>query len=81
MVYGLPVLRSGIPQADEALALVAVCIAFSIVAHSSTGVPIARMFHVNDLVGIPDEGQSPDPDDGGRSGNASEQKGAIRART
>jgi hypothetical protein len=28
-----------------------VCIAFSIVAHSSTDVPIARLFHVDDLVG------------------------------
>nr|WP_234544886.1 cation:proton antiporter [Streptomyces shenzhenensis] len=35
--------------------LIAVCIAFSIVAHSSTDVPIARMFDVEDLVGIPDD--------------------------
>ncbi|GGR92757.1 hypothetical protein GCM10010269_34740 [Streptomyces humidus] len=31
------------------------CIALSIVAHSSTDVPIARMFDVEDLVGIPEE--------------------------
>ena len=29
------------------------CIAFSIIAHSSTDVPIARLFHVDDLAGIP----------------------------
>ncbi|MEU9191616.1 cation:proton antiporter [Streptomyces hundungensis] len=54
VVYGLLVLQSGIPQAEQAYTLTAVCIAFSIVAHSSTDVPVARMFHVNDLVGIPD---------------------------
>lgn len=55
VVYGLLVLQSGIPQAEEAYTLIAVCIAFSIVAHSSTDVPIARMFDVEDLVGIPDD--------------------------
>ncbi|MFI2722097.1 cation:proton antiporter [Streptomyces collinus] len=55
VVYGLLVLQSGIPQAEEAYTLIAVCIAFSIIAHSSTDVPIARMFDVEDLVGIPSE--------------------------
>ncbi|MFG3659409.1 cation:proton antiporter [Streptomyces sp. NPDC047706] len=55
VVYGLLVLQSGIPQAEEAFTLIAVCIAFSIVAHSSTDVPIARAFDVDDLVGIPAE--------------------------
>ncbi|MEU2864585.1 cation:proton antiporter [Streptomyces mirabilis] len=54
VVYGLLVLQSGIPQAEEAFTLVAVCIGFSIVAHSSTDVPIARAFVVEDLAGIPD---------------------------
>ncbi len=58
MVYGLLVLQSGIPQAKEAYTLIAVCIAFSIIAHSSTDVPIARMFDVEDLVGIPDDEDS-----------------------
>ena len=53
MVYGLLVLQAGIPQGEEAFTLIAVCIAFSIIAHSSTDVPIARMFHVDDLAGIP----------------------------
>ncbi|WP_416982423.1 cation:proton antiporter [Streptomyces sp. T028] len=57
VVYGLLVLQSGIPQAEQAYTLIAVCIAFSIVAHSSTDVPIARMFDVEDLVGIPDDEQ------------------------
>ncbi|MFG3101104.1 cation:proton antiporter [Streptomyces sp. NPDC048182] len=64
VVYGLLVLQSGIPQAREAYTLIAVCIAFSIVAHSSTDVPIARMFDVEDLVGIPDDDQDhPRPGD------------------
>lgn len=53
VVYGLLVLQSGIPQAEKAFTLVAVCIAFSIIAHSSTDVPIARAFHIDDLAGIP----------------------------
>ncbi|WP_416978195.1 cation:proton antiporter [Streptomyces sp. T028] len=57
VVYGLLVLQSGIPQAEEAFTLVAVCIAFSIIAHSSTDVPIARAFDVDELVGIPDKDQ------------------------
>ena len=55
VVYGLLVLQSGIPRAEEAYTLIAVCIAVSIIAHSSTDVPIARMFNIEDLVGIPDE--------------------------
>ncbi len=54
-VDGLLVLQSGIPHAEEAYPLIAVCIAVSIVARSSTDVPIARMFDVEDLVGIPDD--------------------------
>lgn len=54
VVYGLLVLQSGIPQAQEAYTLIAVCIAFSIIAHSSTDVPVARAFHVEDeIAGLP----------------------------
>ncbi|WP_405911110.1 cation:proton antiporter [Streptomyces sp. NBC_00828] len=53
VVYGLLVLQSGIPQAEKAFTLIAVCIAFSIIAHSSTDVPIARAFDVDELAGIP----------------------------
>ncbi|MFI2347116.1 cation:proton antiporter [Streptomyces sp. NPDC019443] len=53
VVYGLLVLQSGIPQGQEAYTLIAVCIAASIIAHSSTDVPIARLFHVDDLADIP----------------------------
>ncbi|WP_432164956.1 cation:proton antiporter [Streptomyces sp. bgisy031] len=53
VVYGLLVLQAGIPQhGEEAYTLIAVCIAFSIVAHSSTDVPIARLFDVEDLTGV-----------------------------
>ncbi|MER7173970.1 cation:proton antiporter [Streptomyces mesophilus] len=53
VVYGLLVLQAGIPQGEEAFTLIAVCIAVSIIAHSSTDVPIARLFHVDDIAGIP----------------------------
>ncbi|MGV9991550.1 cation:proton antiporter [Streptomyces sp. NPDC003374] len=55
VVYGLLVLQSGIPQGAQAFTLIAVCIAFSIIAHSSTDVPIARAFDVEELAGIPAE--------------------------
>jgi NhaP-type Na+/H+ or K+/H+ antiporter len=51
VVYGLLLLQSGIPQAAEAFKLIAVCIAFSIIAHSSTDVPIARAFDVDEPAG------------------------------
>jgi NhaP-type Na+/H+ or K+/H+ antiporter len=59
VVYGLLVLQSGIPMAHEAFTLIAVTIAFSIVAHSSSDVPIARLFDVEELAGIPDDEQGP----------------------
>ncbi|CAM5320050.1 cation:proton antiporter [Streptomyces avidinii] len=55
VVYGLLVIQAGIPQGEEAYTLIAVCIAFSIIAHSSTDVPIARLFHVDDIAGIPSD--------------------------
>ncbi|GHF78244.1 cation:proton antiporter [Streptomyces filamentosus] len=62
VVYGLLVLQAGIPQGQEAYTLIAVCIAFSIIAHSSTDVPIARLFHVDDLIGT---GTTPPKTSGG----------------
>ncbi|MFI0446700.1 cation:proton antiporter [Actinomadura sp. 6N118] len=44
VVYGLLVLQSGIPAADEIFHLVAVTIVLSILAHSSTDVVVARGF-------------------------------------
>ncbi|WP_406269193.1 cation:proton antiporter [Streptomyces sp. NBC_00191] len=55
VVYGLLVLQAGIPHGQEAYTLIAVCIAASIIAHSSTDVPIARLFHVDELAGVPAE--------------------------
>ncbi|PJE94159.1 peptidase [Streptomyces carminius] len=68
VVYGLLVLQSGIPQAEDAFTLIAVTIAFSIVAHSSTDVPIARVFDVEELAGIPDDGRGPRLSSSGRGG-------------
>ncbi len=59
VVYGLLVLQAGIPQGEEAFTLIAVTIAFSIVAHSSTDVPIARIFDVEELIGLPDDDRKP----------------------
>jgi NhaP-type Na+/H+ or K+/H+ antiporter len=44
VVYGLLVLESAIPAADEVFHLVALTIALSILAHSSTDIVVARMF-------------------------------------
>ncbi|MCB0940493.1 MAG: cation:proton antiporter [Mycobacterium sp.] len=43
VVYGLLVLQSGLPESETVFDLVAVTIALSIVAHSSTDVPAAKM--------------------------------------
>ncbi len=61
VVYGLLVLHSGIPQGRAAYELVAVCIGLSIVAHSSTDVPVARLFDVEELAGVPDRAGDPAP--------------------
>jgi NhaP-type Na+/H+ or K+/H+ antiporter len=53
VVYGLLVLESGIPVADEVFHLVALTIVLSILAHSSTDIVVARSFENVDL--IPDE--------------------------
>ncbi|HZD18861.1 MAG TPA: cation:proton antiporter [Actinomycetota bacterium] len=71
VVYGLLILRAGAPQADEMFHLVALVIAGSILAHSSTDVLIARWFRqeeaedragesaVGDSVGDPERGEGP----------------------
>jgi len=53
VVYGLIVLESGIPAADEIFHLVALTIVLSILAHSSTDVVVARSFTEVDLVPEP----------------------------
>ncbi len=62
VVYGLLVLHSGIPQAQQAYELIAVCIGLSIIAHSSTDVPVARLFNVEEIAGMPDGKQAPGRD-------------------
>lgn len=48
VVYGLLVLQAGIPQGRQAYTLIAVCIAVSIAVHSSSDVPVARLFDVEE---------------------------------
>ncbi|HET9649182.1 MAG TPA: cation:proton antiporter [Microlunatus sp.] len=55
VVYGLLVLHSGIPQATDAYELVAVCIGLSIIAHSSTDVPVAKMFSLEAMADLPED--------------------------
>jgi NhaP-type Na+/H+ or K+/H+ antiporter len=45
VVYGLLVLAAGLPRSDELFHLVAIAIVLSILAHSSTDVLVARLFH------------------------------------
>lgn len=49
VVYGLIILESGIPLADQIYHLVALVIVLSILAHSSTDVVIARQFTVSQV--------------------------------
>ena len=44
VVYGLIVLESGVPNADEMFHLIGLTVALSILAHSSSDVPIAHYF-------------------------------------
>lgn len=44
VVYGLLVLHSGTPEAEQVYGLIAVTIALSIVVRSSTDIPVARLF-------------------------------------
>ncbi|MEU4293153.1 cation:proton antiporter [Kribbella sp. NPDC026596] len=53
VVYGLLVLESGIPAADQVFHLVALTIVLSIVAHSSTDILVARSFEGADLTAEP----------------------------
>lgn len=55
VVYALLVLHAGVPDALQIYELVAVCIALSIAAHSSTDVPVARVFDVEDLAAVPED--------------------------
>lgn len=50
VVYALVALGASIPKGEKVFAIVAATIGLSIAAHTSTDVPIARMYHVEDLV-------------------------------
>ncbi len=54
VVYGLLALHAGIPASEQVFVLVAVCIALSIAVHSSTDVPVARMFDLREALNPPD---------------------------
>ncbi len=56
VIYGLLVLQAGIPNSDQVFDLVAATIALSIVLHSSTDVPVAKLLRVeppDDLPNVP----------------------------
>lgn len=76
VVYGLIVLSSGDDEALRAFEIIALCVAVSIVAHSSTDVPIGRMFDVDgesDAEKIDGEVCA-----GGPAGKGSDEAGANR---
>ena len=58
VVYGLLALDAGLDVSQPVFDLVAVCIALSIAVHSSTDVPVARMFNVPEALNPPD---APEP--------------------
>ncbi|MBC6448704.1 cation:proton antiporter [Actinokineospora xionganensis] len=53
VVYGLLALQAGIPQGDHVFDLVAITIALSIVLHSSTDVPVAKMLRIEPPDNLP----------------------------
>lgn len=53
VVYGLLVLDSGIPGSDVVFDIVATTIALSIVVHSTTDVPVARLLRVEPPASLP----------------------------
>ncbi|WP_099024647.1 cation:proton antiporter [Mycolicibacterium palauense] len=63
VVYGLLALQSGIPNAELVFDVVAVTIALSIVLHSSTDVPVARMLRIEPPDNLP-SGQRSEADPG-----------------
>ncbi|MDJ1137123.1 cation:proton antiporter [Streptomyces iconiensis] len=80
VVYGLLALKSGIPQGEEAFVLVAAVIAFSVVVHSTTDAPLARMFHVEELAGLRDDGALGESDNGalGEGDGTRQESGGAR---
>lgn len=64
VVYGLLAVQAGTPQAQTVFELVALTIAVSIIAHSMSDVPVARVFDVETIAGLPaDDKPDGDPDD------------------
>ncbi|GAA3223769.1 cation:proton antiporter [Pseudonocardia petroleophila] len=55
VVYGLLAVQSGIPNASTVFEVVALTIAVSMVAHSTTDVPVSRAFDVEEIAGLPDD--------------------------
>ena len=62
VVYGLLVLQSGIPESESVFDIVAATIALSIVLHSTTDVPVAKLLRVEP----PDDLPNPAPTGAGR---------------
>jgi NhaP-type Na+/H+ or K+/H+ antiporter len=78
VVYGLLVVQSGIPEAGTVFELVALAIAVSIIAHSMSDVPVAKVFDVEEIAGLPPDEPSATAADGATAGDAG--PGGPRAR-
>jgi NhaP-type Na+/H+ or K+/H+ antiporter len=79
VVYGLLVVQSGIPEAGTVFELVALAIAVSIVAHSMSDVPVAKVFDVEEIAGLPDDDRRrtdhPRPDEAAESAESEDSAG------
>lgn len=62
VVYGLLAVQAGIPQSQAVFTVVALTITVSMVAHSMSDVPVAHLFDVEEIVGVPTPPH--DPGDG-----------------
>ncbi len=65
VVYGLLAVQSGLAGAQTVFQVVALTITVSIIAHSTTDVPVSRMFDVEELAGLPPEDEH-NPEDAAR---------------
>jgi NhaP-type Na+/H+ or K+/H+ antiporter len=69
VIYGLLALQAGIPDGELVFDLVAVTIALSVILHSSTDVPVARMLKIEPPDNLP-TGQADDTEDEVRTAGA-----------
>jgi NhaP-type Na+/H+ or K+/H+ antiporter len=63
VVYGLLVVQAGIPRADAVFQLVAITIVLSVMAHSTTDVPVAKKLRIDSPAELPGGESNTEQDD------------------